>query len=87
VGAVVLVQLVRANISRPRAVCARVGVLDSGATLDDLREAVDTCEETARVARRVLGGTNPTAMNIEGCLRQARAALRARETPSPPGGV
>ena len=32
---------------------------DTGATLDDLREAVTTLEETARTARRVLGGTHP----------------------------
>ena len=54
---------------------------DNGATLDDLREAETTLEETARIARRVLGGAHPTTMKIEGSLRNARAALRARETP------
>ena len=54
---------------------------DPGATLDDLREAVTTLEETARIARRVLGGAHPTAVGIEHRLREARAALRARETP------
>ena len=53
-----------------------------GATLDDLREAVTTGEDTARIARRVLGGANPITMGIEKALRFARAALRARETPS-----
>ena len=54
---------------------------DPGATLDDLREAVKTLEETERTARRVLGGANPTTTAIECELRKSRAALRARETP------
>ena len=52
-----------------------------GTTLDDLREAVTTLEDTERIARRVLGGSHPDAMWIEDDLRDARAALRARETP------
>ena len=56
---------------------------DTGATLDDLRESVKTLEETVPTARRVFGGTNPTTMMIEGHLQDARAALRARETPTP----
>ena len=55
---------------------------DPAVTLDDLREAVTTLEDTERTARRVLGGAHPTTKNIEGALRVARAALRARETPS-----
>ena len=31
---------------------------DDGATLDDLREAVTTLEDTDRTARQVLGGTH-----------------------------
>ncbi len=58
--------------------------LDATATLDDLREAVETTEETARTARRVLGGSHPTTRGIEGCLRIAQAALRAHEAPPPP---
>jgi tetratricopeptide (TPR) repeat protein len=54
--------------------------LDSGATLDDLREAVTTLEGTERTARRVLGGAHPTAVGIEKSLRSARAALAAHET-------
>ena len=54
----------------------------NGATLDDLREAVETLEETDRTARRVFGGVHPIAKEIEGKLRDALAALRARETPS-----
>ena len=51
-----------------------------GATLDDLREAVTTLEGTTRTARRVLGGAHPLTVNVESNLRDARAALRARET-------
>ena len=57
---------------------------DDGATLDDLREAVTMLEDAGRIARRVLGGAHPTTRGIEVALREARAALRARETP--PGG-
>ena len=53
--------------------------LDSGAMLDDLREAVTTLEELGRTARRVFGGAHPTTVNIELGLQNARAALRARE--------
>ena len=60
---------------------------DSAATLDDLRTAVTTLEETERTARRVFGREHPTTTEIEDALRDARAALRARETPSPPGGA
>ena len=56
---------------------------DDSATLDDLREAITTLEETARTARRVLGSAHPVKFGIEEALRDARAALRARETPSP----
>jgi len=54
---------------------------DATASPDDLREAVTMLEETERTARRVLGGAHPLTMNIEGCLRNARAALSERETP------
>ena len=52
---------------------------DDGATLDDVREAVTTLEETERTARRVLGGAHPVTTWIESSLRDARAALAARE--------
>ena len=65
-----------------RAVYAKVLYHDTGAMLDDLHEAVTTLEETERIARRVLGGAHPTTTWIEQCLRNARAALRARDTPS-----
>jgi len=52
---------------------------DTGATLDDLREAVTTLEEVARTARRVFGGAHPITGGIEHDLKGFRAALRARE--------
>ena len=55
---------------------------DPGATLEDLREAVTMLEETARTTRRVFGGAYPTTERIEQDLQEARAALRARVTPS-----
>ena len=55
---------------------------DPDATLDDFREAVKTIEATERVARRVFGDAHPITVGIEHDLRKARAALRARETPS-----
>ena len=52
---------------------------DTGATLDDLREAVTTLEETERTARRVLGGAHPLTAALENQLQEYQAALRARE--------
>ena len=52
---------------------------DTGATLDDLREAVTSLEELAPYARRVLGGAHPITGGIERALANARRALRARE--------
>ena len=51
----------------------------AGATLDELHEAVTSLEDAGRIARRVLGGAHPDVARIEGALREARAALRARE--------
>ena len=53
--------------------------MDASATLEDLREAVTTLEDTERIARRVLGGAHPNTTGIERALRLARAALHARE--------
>ena len=52
---------------------------DDDATLDDLREAVTTLEDTERTARRVFGGSHPTVAGIERSLRVAQAGLRERE--------
>jgi hypothetical protein len=64
---------------RMRKVYAQTLCEDPAATLDDLRNAVTTLEETERTARRVLGGTHPAAVEIECSLKFSRAALRARE--------
>ena len=53
---------------------------DPSATLDGHREAVSTIEDVGRIARRVLGGAHPLTTSFEGDLRNAQAALRARET-------
>ena len=71
---------------------------DAGATLDDLREATTTLEDTERITRRVFGGAHPATTAHEASLRDARAALRAREgdveslrdavaAMTPPGGA
>ena len=60
-------------------VYARALYMDPAATLDDLREAVTTIEDTERTARRVLGGAHPDAVGIETSMQNARAKLRARE--------
>ena len=55
---------------------ARALYEDTGATLDDLREAVTTIEDTVRIARRVMGGGHPLVESIESDLERSRAALR-----------
>ena len=57
---------------------ARALFADPGATLDDLREAVTTLEDTARIARRVLGGEHPLTTGVEKTLGKSRAAYDAR---------
>ena len=54
--------------------------MDSSATLDDLREAVETLEDADRIARRVFGGAHPLTTQIEGELHNARASSAARES-------
>ena len=51
----------------------------SDATLDDVREAVTTFEETARMSRRVLGSAHPVAVDYEEKYRKSRELLRACE--------
>ena len=34
------------------------------------------------IARRVMGGGHPLTLDLQDCLRNAQATLRARETPS-----
>ena len=60
---------------------------NTSATLDVLREAVTTLEETERTARRVLGGAHPLTEAIGESLRRSRAALGAREAPARLGAL
>ena len=57
--------------------CAQSLYRDDGATLDDLREAVTTLEDTERIARRVLSGAHPLTTSLEDDLQDARAARDA----------
>ena len=52
---------------------------DAGATLDHIREAVTTLEDTDRIARRVLGGAHPLVGAIGRSLQNTRFVLSARE--------
>ena len=76
-------RLVCAQLVKMRSVYAKTLCRDPNATLDDMREAVNTLEEVERTARRVLGGAHPVIGWIGNLLRNARAALRAREMPPP----
>ena len=52
---------------------------DADATLNDIREAVATLEETERTARRVLGGAHPIVERTVECLRSSRTILDASD--------
>ena len=66
-----------------RKIYANTLYADPDSPLSDVREAVETLAEMERTARRVFGGAHPNTAGIERALRNARAALRTRETPSP----
>ena len=68
------------DVLRMRGIYAQTLYSDPAATLDDLREAVDTFEDIKRIARRVLGSAHPTVRSTEVGLRDTRALLRRRET-------
>ena len=57
---------------------------DDSATLADLREAVNTLENSARCARRVYGALHPFMRGFELHIKESREALAARETPGSP---
>ena len=65
-----------------RSIYATVLCEDPVATLDDVREAVTTLEDTARIARRVFGGAHPITVDIGKSLRGSREALSARDVSS-----
>ena len=52
--------------------------MDDDATLDDLREAVTTLEETTRTTRRVMGRAHPLTVDIGKSLRESREKAMAR---------
>ncbi len=60
---------------------ARARHEDPTVTLGNLREAVNTLEDTERTARRVLGGAHPVVGGIARHLQDARDALYARGLP------
>ena len=62
-----------------RRIYAQAMYKDDAATLDDLREAVTTLEDSERIARRVLGAAHPLTARIGKSLRDAREALAARD--------
>ena len=63
---------------------ARALAEDPGVTLDDWREAASLLEETARTARRVLGGEHLDVAKIEYDLQVARHNIGAHNAPLPP---
>ena len=67
---------------RMRKIYAEALYTDDDATLDDLREAATTLEDTERIARRVLGGDHPFTVGVETSLQNARAALAVRHVES-----
>ena len=77
--------LVVGDVLRMKWTYAEALYKNDGATLDELREAVTTLEDVERTAQRVFGGAHPIVMGVEDDLQDARAALRARETPPAPG--
>ena len=48
-------------------------------SLGDLREAVNTLEDVAPTARRVLGGAHPTVVQVESYLQHTREMIHARQ--------
>ena len=64
---------------RMKTIYASALFLADDVTLDDLRESVTTLEETARTARRVLGGAHPATEIAVRSLECSREALGAAE--------
>ena len=60
---------------------------DLDATLDELREAVTTLEETERTARRVLGGAHPWLGWIEKLLGVVRSRQHEKRVKAARGGA
>ena len=52
--------------------------LDARATLDDLREAVETLESVERLWKRIYGPSHPDTPCVQKALKEARETLAAR---------
>ena len=59
--------------------------LDSDATLDDLREAVETLEIVAPLWTRIFGTAHPMTHLVQNGLKEAREALARRAAASSSG--
>jgi flagellar biosynthesis regulator FlaF len=55
---------------------------DTGATLDDIREAVETLESVARVWTRVFGEAHPETPMVQKTLAAAHTVLATRAAAS-----
>ena len=60
---------------------------DDGATLDDLRESVETLGSVAPLLTRVFGPSHPDTPNVQRALKNARKALAARAAASSSGAA
>ena len=66
-----------------RWIYARALYLDASATLDDLRESVETLESVANSWKRIFGQAHPETPKAQGALKRgARGALAARAAAS-----
>ena len=59
---------------------ARASYLDDDIRMSELRESVETLEDTERTAQRVLGSAHLYVQTMGQSLQEARAALRARDS-------
>ena len=66
---------------------ARALFEDDCATLDDLREAVETLESVASLQTRILGEAHPETPRVQAALKEAREALAARAAASSSGAA
>ena len=55
---------------------------DEGATLDDLRKAVETLETVEPLWKRIFGEAHPETPRVQGTLKEARRFLAARAAAS-----
>jgi hypothetical protein len=60
---------------------------DDCATLEDLRESVETLESVAPVWKRIFGEAHPETPKVQRALKSAREALAARAAASSSGAA